>query len=74
MLSKLRGLQTRNEWTDQQMATRLGIARSTWTEIKNGRLPLSERVQMRAVRAFPELLADLLSTVSGDAQQPVEAA
>jgi transcriptional regulator with XRE-family HTH domain len=64
MLSKLREMQLAHRWTDQEMADRLGVARSTWTEIKNHRLPLSDRVQIRAAGAFPELLADLLTTVS----------
>jgi transcriptional regulator with XRE-family HTH domain len=74
MLSKLREIQKRESLTDSAMADRLGIGRSTWTELRNGRLPLSERVQMRAVRAWPELLAELLGTVSTGAQTPSEAA
>lgn len=69
MLTKLREIQRHNDWTDEQMAGRLGVARSTWTELKNDRLPLSERVQMRAARAFPELLGDLLTSVSNSGPQ-----
>lgn len=50
--------------TDATMALRLGLARSTWTEIKNGRLNLSHRAQMAAAAAFPELLGDLVLSVS----------
>lgn len=64
MREKLIRLQQTNEWTDAEMAARLGIARSTWTEIKNDRLPLSHRVQMAAARAFPELLGDLVTSVT----------
>lgn len=49
------------------MASRLGIARSTWTDIKNGRLPISEAVTMRAVRAFPELLPGHVMSLSQSA-------
>lgn len=71
MLSKLKAIQEREAYTDQQMAERLRVGRSTWTEVKNGRLPLSERVQMRAAGAFPELLADLLGTVSNAPREAV---
>lgn len=64
MLTKLREIQIRLSLTDAAMAARLGIARSTWTEIKNGRLTISPKVQMAAARAFPELLGDLLGSVS----------
>lgn len=64
MLKKLIEIQARNGWADAEMAGRLGIARSTWTEVRNGRLALSERVQMLAARAFPELLGDLVTSVT----------
>lgn len=69
MDDKLRAIQQREDLTDAEMASRMGIARSTWTEIKNGRLALSERAQMGAARAFPELVSDLVLSVS---QKPVE--
>lgn len=64
MRDKLIAIQRTNGWQDAEMATRLGIARSTWTGIKNARLPLSDRVQMRAAGAFPELLGDLVTSVT----------
>jgi hypothetical protein len=64
MLSKLTAIQRRNGWPDAEMARRLGVARSTWTEIRNGRLALGAQHQMAATRAFPELLSDLLMQVS----------
>jgi transcriptional regulator with XRE-family HTH domain len=64
MLSKLTAIQTREGWPDREMARRLGIARSTWTEIRNERIPLSARHRMAAAGAFPELLSDLLMQVS----------
>lgn len=50
--------------TDAEMAARLGCARSTWTETKNERLPLSEKLQIAAVRAYPELLGVLVTSVT----------
>lgn len=64
VLSKLILIQTREGLTDARMAARLRIARSTWTEVRNGRLALSHKTQMAAATAFPELLADLLGSVS----------
>jgi transcriptional regulator with XRE-family HTH domain len=64
MLSKLIQLQVANGWPDAEVARRLGCGRSTWTEVRNGRLPMSARLQMAAAGAFPELLGDLLRTVS----------
>lgn len=74
VLDKLKAIQQRHEWTDGEMAGQLGVARSTWTEIKNERLALSERVQMRAAKAFPELLGDLLTSVSTAATERASAA
>lgn len=71
MLNKLREIQQREAWTDARMAERLGIARSTWTEIKNGRLAFSGRHQMAAAAAFPELLGELVRSVSS---KPTETA
>lgn len=64
MRMKLLAIQAREGWTDAEMADRLGIARSTWTGIKNDRLALSERVQLMAARAFPELLGELVTSVT----------
>lgn len=74
MLSKLKDIQIANGWRDQDMASRLGIARSTWTDLKNGHLVLSDRVRLAAVRAFPELMADLLMSVSNGEQETTGAA
>lgn len=73
MLSKLIEIQEREGWPDAEMAARLGVARSTWTEVRNGRLPLSHKVQMAAAAAFAELRGDLLMSVSS-ADGPVEQA
>lgn len=67
VLSKLTAIQSDLGLTDAAMAKRLGVARSTWTEIRNGRLAISARVQMRAAHEFPELLGDLLMQVSNSA-------
>lgn len=72
MRENLITIQKREKLNDRELAARLGIARSTWTSIKLGRLPLSEAVAMRAVRAFPELLPGLVMSLS--ASEPSKAA
>lgn len=64
-------IQQREKLNDREMAVRLGVARSTWTSIKLGSLPLSEAVAQRAVRAFPELLPGFVMQLS--ASDAVEA-
>jgi transcriptional regulator with XRE-family HTH domain len=74
VLVKLAAIQEEQGLTDAAMAARLGIARSTWTEVRNGRLPISAKVQMSAAKAFPELLGDLLMQVSNSPTTPPRAA
>lgn len=74
MLEKLLAIQTEQGLTDADMASRLGIGRSTWTEVRNRRNALSAKVQMRAAQAFPELLGDLLMQVSNGPTKPQKAA
>lgn len=70
MRDRLIAIQRSHGWQDAEMAGRLGIARSTWTGIKNGRIALSHRSQMAAARAFPELLGDLVTSVTVTAPTP----
>lgn len=65
MLERLLAIQARDKLIDREMAVRLGIARSSWTDIRNGKRRLTEAVVMRAVRAFPELLPMHVVSVSG---------
>lgn len=64
MLDRLLIIQRRESLPDREMAERLSVARSTWTEIRNGNRRLSEAVTVRAVRAFPELLPGYVMSVS----------
>jgi transcriptional regulator with XRE-family HTH domain len=74
MLTKLLSIQTDLGLNDRQMAERLGVSRSAWNMIRNERIPLTDRVQMAAARAFPELRADLLAQVTQDDVLPQEEA
>lgn len=71
MREQLAAIQVRERLKDRDMALRLGIARSTWTDIKNGRLAVSEAVTLRAVRAFPELLPGHVMSLSRSAPESV---
>jgi transcriptional regulator with XRE-family HTH domain len=64
MLDMLLTIQRREGWTDLQMAGRLGISRSGWSMVRRGVMPLSERTQLAAARAFPELLGALVTSVT----------
>lgn len=70
MLSQLTAIQTREGLTDAKMAARIGVARSTWTDVRNGKLAMSERFQFLAVKAFPELLGSLVTSVTVRHSEP----
>jgi transcriptional regulator with XRE-family HTH domain len=60
MLDKLKAIQERDHLTDGDMARRLGISRSLWNLIRNGKMELSDAVAMTAAGVWPELSRDLL--------------
>ncbi|MCA1570854.1 MAG: hypothetical protein LC798_11155 [Chloroflexi bacterium] len=74
MREKIIRIQKREKLNDREMAERLGIARSTWTSVKLGRLALSSALAMRAVKAFPELLPGLVMSLSASDADPDESA
>lgn len=67
MREKLLAIQVRERLTDGRMAVRLGITRQSWHSIKSGRVPLTERVALRAVGQWPELAMDLLNAAAATA-------
>lgn len=60
MLDKLKAIQQRERLADGPMAERLGISRSAWNLIRNGKLELSDAVAVTAAGVWPELTRDLL--------------
>lgn len=60
MLTRLTTIQQREGLTDTDMAFRLGLSRSHWNLIKNGRRSLTHAVAVRAAGHWPELTRDLL--------------
>lgn len=73
MLEAMKDIQIREGLTDGQMAQRLFCSRPLWNRVKNGRMPLSDDLAVRAAGAFPELTRELLDraarSVSNNAQK-----
>lgn len=73
VIEALRGIQSREELTDEQFANKLGIHRTSWSRIKNCRVPISDKFLVRIDRAFPELgiflPKDATRSVSGDTKR-----
>lgn len=60
MKERLILIQRREGWNDTEMAKRLGISRPTWNRVRNGHLPLTDEVAVRAAGLWPELTRELL--------------
>jgi plasmid maintenance system antidote protein VapI len=60
MLLKLAAIQRREGLTDGRMAALLNVPRSTWNRTKNGHVPLTDAMAVRAAGLWPELTRDLL--------------
>lgn len=55
MRERLLQIQRDNNWSDRQMAERLGITRSRWAQIRKMGEALSGEVKIAAAKAWPEL-------------------
>lgn len=67
MDTALRLIQTRDKLSDQQMAERLGVSRSRWNAIKNGKQPLGDSLALVAAGVWPELTRDLIDRAASAA-------
>lgn len=67
LLVRLIEKQTQLGESDGEFAARLDIPRSTWQAYRTGRVPLTPRVARKARTVFPDLAADALSFLLGDA-------
>jgi DNA-binding XRE family transcriptional regulator len=47
--------------TDEQMADKVGVHRVTYTNVKNGKRPMSSDFKVKLIRAFPTLQDVFLS-------------
>ena len=60
LLAKLISRQRQARFTDQCFAGKLGIARSLWTETRNGTRPIGLALLKGAYNLYPELGCDIL--------------
>lgn len=67
MLNELLSIQTRDRLTDSQMGARLGVSRSRWNAIRNGKQTLSDNLAMVAAGVWPELTRTLLDRAASAA-------
>lgn len=67
MLNELRAIQTRDGLTDAQMGSRLGVSRSRWNAIRNGKQSLSDNLAMVAAGVWPELTRTLIDRAASAA-------
>ena len=53
IIERLKTIQEEEKLTDQQFAKKLGLKRnSSWNRIKNGKVPVSDKLLFRAYRAY----------------------
>lgn len=67
MLNELLSIQTRDKLTDEQMGARLGVSRSRWNAIRNGKQSLSDNLAMVAAGVWPELTRTLIDRAASAA-------
>lgn len=68
MQERLVQIQRDNDWSDREMAERLGCSRPLWNLIRRGKAEISGDLAVRAVGAFPELTVDLLGMAQDSAK------
>jgi DNA-binding XRE family transcriptional regulator len=61
MLDTIKLVQRIHDLTDAEMASKLGVSRGYWNEVKKGHYRLSEPLIDSAKQAFPEIEALFLS-------------
>ena len=67
MLTELKAIQQRHGFSDEQMAARLGVSRSRWNAIRNGKQSLSDNLAIIAAGVWPELTRTLLERAASAA-------
>lgn len=65
MLDELRAIQKREALSDTDMGSRLGVSRSRWNAIRNGKQTLSDNLALAAAGVWPELTRELLNRAAG---------
>lgn len=69
MKDQLIQIQEQRGWTDAEMASALGVARSAWTMVRSGARPLTERMQVKAAQAFPEIGREWITSLTVTPQE-----
>lgn len=67
MIEKLRLIQTRDRLSDAQMGELLGVSRSRWNAIRNGKQTFSDNLALTAAGVWPELTRDLIDRAASSA-------
>lgn len=65
MLNELRAIQEREKLSDADFGARLGVSRSRWNAIRNGKQSLSDNLALAAAGVWPELTRELLNRAAG---------
>lgn len=60
MIESIRRIQLRDELSDTEVGRRLGVSRSRWNAIRNGKQTLSDNLAFTAAGVWPELTPDLI--------------
>lgn len=68
MIEKLVAIQTRDNLDDTEMGRRLGVGRSRWNALRNGKQELSHKNVLAAVGQWPELTRDLIDLAESTAR------
>lgn len=61
MLDELCAIQKRDKLSDTAMGSKLGVSRSRWNAIRNGKQTLSDNLALTAAGVWPELTRELLN-------------
>lgn len=74
LIERLQSIQDNLGLNDSQLARKLGIERSYWSQMKNGHRELGRRALRRILRQWPELREDVLAYIEADDIETVSVA
>lgn len=64
---RLLAKQSELDLTDREFATKLGVSRSMWQQIRSGHKRVGPRIAKAALRVFPEMANEIVSFLLSDA-------
>jgi transcriptional regulator with XRE-family HTH domain len=74
VLDELKRIQQRDKLSDAEMGRRLGVGRSRWNAIRNGKQTLSDNLALAAAGVWPELTRDLIDRAASAASSQTQTA